>query len=259
MVAEWSHNRAPRIVLLPDCKGPAPRWLAPRSAAVWWAGGLDGRLWSQTCLCHAVPDRGQTTWLLCFRVPGWPLCLSPCLSPSVPTSPTPILSLFPALLVLHSLPFLLLSAPASGGAPFRAPDCWPLPLAPRWRGTFRNLPSTLLWDGRASGHISCGCKTETLAQLRRVFVPFHWSSIICGPRGMARPPPLAAVCLAFIQRETSDPPELTSAHRPGPCFLRLPASWWIPGFPTTASSVMNVIVPSVDPRQVIKAPRSPRS
>ena len=115
MVAEWSHNRAPRIVLLPDSKGPAPRWLAPRSAAVWWAGGLDGRLWSQTCLCHAVPDRGQTTWLLCFRVPGWPLCLSPCLSPSVPTSPTPILSLFPALLVLHSLPFLLLSAPASGG------------------------------------------------------------------------------------------------------------------------------------------------
>ena len=40
-------------------------------------GGLDGRLWSQICLCHAVPDRGQTTWLLCFRVPGWPLCLSP--------------------------------------------------------------------------------------------------------------------------------------------------------------------------------------
>ena len=138
----------------------------------------------------------------------------------------------------------------------RRPIC---PLAPLWRGTFRNLPSALPWDGRSSGHISCSCKTETLAQLRRVFVPFRWSSIICGLRGMARPPPLATVCLAFIQRETSDPPELTSAHRPGPCSLRLPASWWIPGFPTTTSSVMNVIVPSVDPCQVIEAPRSPRS
>ena len=61
-----------------------------------------------------MTDRGQTTWPLCFRVPRGPLCLSPCLSPSVPTQPTPILSLslFPAFLVLRNLPFLLLSAPA---------------------------------------------------------------------------------------------------------------------------------------------------
>ncbi|CAN0207404.1 unnamed protein product, partial [Rangifer tarandus platyrhynchus] len=49
---------------------------------------------------------------------------------------------------------------ASVRTPFRAPDCWPLLLAPLWRGTFRNLPIAPPCDGRTSGRISCSCGPE---------------------------------------------------------------------------------------------------
>ena len=157
---------------------------------VGWVG-LDGRLWSQTCLPLTLGLAVGKLPALCVSGARRPLCLSPCLSACVPTLPPPSslsLSCASCSSPPPSSPPLRSCRPTTSvRAPFPAPDCWPRLLAPLWRGTSRNLRPLRRGVGALLAASAAAAGPRALAQLHRGLSPSAG-----GPWGTARPRPPAA-------------------------------------------------------------------